>query len=166
MVNPVTSTFLSMMADKVRQGLDRKSSVGMKTILLVDDDLQLRSLFSLALRNSGFYVVEANSGAAGLEMARLHSPDLILSDIQMPGGDGSTLLKDIRRDPNLKSRHVVLMTGRADLVASGKAMELGADEFLLKPFSLQSLLSCVNSLFKRASSDSVNGTPETATMQF
>ena len=123
----------------------------MKTILLVDDDVQVRSMFSLALRRIGYQVIEAGSGAAGLLMARQHLPDLILSDIHMPGGDGSTLLHDIRRDPELRSKQVVLMTGRPDLVTPRKGMEDGADDFLVKPVSLEALRSCVSARFNRAS---------------
>jgi DNA-binding response OmpR family regulator len=109
----------------------------MKTILLVDDDPQLRSMFSMGLTRKGYSVIEADSGATGLEMARKHLPDLILSDIHMPGGDGSTLLQEIRRDPELKSKQVVLITGRPDLVTPRQGMEGGADDFLVKPVSIR-----------------------------
>jgi DNA-binding response OmpR family regulator len=123
----------------------------MKTILLVDDDQQLRKSFGVGLRLSGYHVIEASSGVTGLEMARQHLPDLILSDIHMPGGDGSDLLRDIRNDPEIKSKQVVLMTGRTDLVTSRKGMEEGADDFLVKPVSLQALRNCVQARFSRAS---------------
>ncbi len=123
----------------------------MKTILLVDDDQQLRMMFGVALRRGGYHVIEADSGVAALELARRHLPDLILSDINMPGGDGSTLLRDIRHDPELRSKQVVLMTGRPDLVTPRKGMEEGADDFLVKPVGLQALLSCVEARFSRAS---------------
>jgi two-component system sensor histidine kinase/response regulator len=123
----------------------------MKTILLIDDDQQVRSMFGLALRRVGYNVIEADSGVAGLAKARQHLPDLILSDIHMPGGDGSTLLRDIRRDPELKSRQVVLMTGRPDLVTPRKGMEEGADDFLVKPVSLEALRNCVEARFARVS---------------
>jgi two-component system, sensor histidine kinase and response regulator len=123
----------------------------MKTILLIDDSEEIRITFCAALRTSGYRVIEAASGIAGLKMARQHLPDLILSDIHMPGGDGSTLLRDIRRDPELKSRQVVLMTGRPDLVTPRQGMEEGADDFLLKPVSLKALLSCLKARFSRAS---------------
>ncbi len=71
-------------------------------------------------------------------MARQHLPDLILSDIDMPGGDGESLLRDIRRDPELKSRQFVLMSGRPDLVTPLKRIEEGADDFL----SSRSLSRC------------------------
>jgi signal transduction histidine kinase len=122
----------------------------MKTILLVDDDPQVRKLFGIALRRDGYHVIEADSGDAGLEIARERLPDLILTDINMPGKDGSTLLRDIRSDPELKSRQVVLMTGRPDLMTPRKGMEDGADDFLLKPITFDSLRSCMEARFKRS----------------
>jgi CheY-like chemotaxis protein len=116
----------------------------MKTILLVDDDQQIREMFGLALRRNGYHVIEANSGVEGLEMARKHLPDLILSDILMAEGDGATLLRDIRRDPKLKSTPVVLMTGSPDMIKPRHDMkDQRADDFLLKPVNFQRLLSCV-----------------------
>src|SRR5471032_199182 len=123
----------------------------MKTILLIDDDQQVRTMFGLALRRSGYRVIEADSGVAGLALARQHLPDLILSDFHMPGGDGSSLLRDLRRDPELKAKQVVLMTGRPDLVTQRKGMEEGADDFLVKPVDLKALLSCVEARFSRSS---------------
>ena len=123
----------------------------MKKILLIDDDPQLRTVFGLALRRAGYQVLEANCGATGLELAQRHLPDLILSDIHMPGGDGSSLLRDIRNDPELASKQVVLMTGRPDLVTPRRGMEEGADDFLVKPVGIKALLSCMQARFSRAS---------------
>ena len=122
----------------------------MKTILLVDDNEELVKTYGMVLRKKGYHVIEADSGGAALAMARKHLPDLIISDIDMPGGDGATLLRDIRRDPELKSKQVVLMTGRPDLVTPRKGMEEGADDFLLKPVELEALLNCVEARFRRA----------------
>jgi signal transduction histidine kinase len=123
----------------------------MKTILLVDDDPQLRTVFEVALSRNGYHVLVADSGITALALARQHLPDLILTDIHMPGGDGSSLLQAIRHDPELRSKQVVLMTGRPDLVTPRKGMEEGADDFLLKPVSLGPLLSCMEARFRRAS---------------
>jgi len=123
----------------------------MKTILLIDDSLMLRMTFGKALREVGYNVIDADSGVAGLALARQHLPDLILSDIQMPGGDGTTLLREIRQDPALKARQLVLMTGRPDIVTPRKGMEDGADDFLVKPVGLDDLLKCVEARLKRAS---------------
>jgi CheY-like chemotaxis protein len=115
----------------------------MKTILLVDDDPQLRTLLGLTLQGSGYLVIEADSGIKGLELARKHLPDLILSDIDMPGGDGASLLRDVRHDPELKFRQFVLMSGRPDLIASDQDIKQKADDFLAKPVSREVLLSCL-----------------------
>jgi signal transduction histidine kinase len=123
----------------------------MNTILLVDDDPQLRTVFDVALRKGGYHVITADSGSAALALARQHLPDLILTDVHMPGGDGATLLQEIRRDPALRTKQVVLMTGRPDLVTPRKGMEDGADDFLMKPVSLAPLLKCVEARFRRAS---------------
>jgi DNA-binding response OmpR family regulator len=123
----------------------------MKTILLVDDDQQLRELLCVALRRDGYYVIQADSGITAFQIARQHLPDLIVSDIDMPEGDGVSLLRDIRLHPELKARQVVLMSGRPDLLASRKGMDEGADDFLMKPVSLRAFLSCVKARFNRAS---------------
>ena len=123
----------------------------MKTILLIDDEEEVRTTFGMALRRNGYHVIEADTGPAGLAMARQHLPDLILSDIHMPGGDGSSLLRDIRHDPELRARQVVLMTGKPEQVTPRKGMEEGADDFLVKPVSMESLLGCVEARFSRAS---------------
>jgi two-component system sensor histidine kinase/response regulator len=122
----------------------------MKLILLIDDDEQIRFSFGMALRTFGYRVIESDSGVAGLEMARQQMPDLILTDINMPGGGGQALLQQIRADPELCSKQVVLMTGRTDLVSPRKGMEQGADDFLVKPVSKDALLSCLEARLNRA----------------
>lgn len=123
----------------------------MQTILLIDDDEAMLHSYGLMLRRNGYHVFEANSGSAGLKMAQRHLPDLILSDINMPGGDGTTLLRDLRRDPKLKSVQIVLMTGKPGLATPRRVMEEGADDFLVKPVSSEALLACVEARFHRAS---------------
>ena len=122
----------------------------MKTILILDDDENILSTFSMALRHHGYNVIEASSGDVGLELAKKHLPDLILSDISMPGSDGQAVLQSIRQHPELSEKQVVLMTGQTHLVTPRRGMELGADDFLVKPVSLGDLLRCVEARLKRA----------------
>jgi two-component system sensor histidine kinase/response regulator len=122
----------------------------MKLIHIIDDDEQIRRSFGMALRNRGYRVIESDNGTAGLELARQQMPDLILTDINMPGGDGQTLLKHIRADPELCSKQVVLMTGRPDLVPPRRGMEQGADDFLVKPIMRDALLACMEARLSRA----------------
>jgi two-component system, sensor histidine kinase and response regulator len=123
----------------------------MKTILLIDDDEGMLHSYGLLLRKNGYRVLEASSGASGFKMAQQHLPDLILSDINMPGGDGTTLLRDLRKDAELKSVQIVLMTGKPELVTPRRVMEEGADDFLVKPVSMEALLACLEARFNRAS---------------
>ena len=122
----------------------------MKLILLIDDDEGIRFSFGEALRSRGHRVIEADSGEDGLELARQQMPDLILTDINMPGGDGQMLLQHIRADPELRGTQVVLMTGRPDRVPARKGMEQGADDFLVKPITAEALFSCVEARLNRA----------------
>jgi len=122
----------------------------MKTILLIDDEENIRTVFGLALRHHGYRVIEAASGDIGIEMAKTHLPDLILTDISMPGADGQAVLQQIRQHPELSTKQVVLMTGQTHLVTPRKGMEAGADDFLVKPISMEALLNCVEARFKRA----------------
>jgi len=124
----------------------------MKTILIVDDEPPVRSLYGLVLRKNGYHVIEANSEGVALDMARNHLPDLILSDIFILESDGVSLLRQIRGDPKLMSRQFVLMTGSPDLVMSLKGIE-GADDFLVKPISLQVLLSCIKKRLSARTTD-------------
>ena len=124
----------------------------MKTILIVDDEPPVRSLYGLVLRRNGYHVIEADSEGVALDMARNHLPDLILSDIFILESDGVSLLRQIRGDPKLMSRQFVLMTGSPDLVMSLKGIE-GADDFLVKPISLQVLLNCIKKRLSARTSD-------------
>ena len=124
----------------------------MKTILIVDDEPPVRSLYGLVLRKNGYHVIEADSEGVALDMARNHLPDLILSDIFILESDGVSLLRQIRGDPKLMSRQFVLMTGSPDLVMSLKGIE-GADDFLVKPISLQVLLSCIKKRLSARTTD-------------
>lgn len=125
----------------------------MKRILVVDDEEEVRVVVGLILRKNGYEVIEADCGVAGLKMARENLPDLILSDVDMPRGDGASLLRDIRRDPQLKFKQFVLMSGRADFITTRTRVEEGADDFLAKPVNLQVLLSCMKVRFNCDSLD-------------
>ncbi len=121
----------------------------MKTILLVDDEAAIRTVFGTALRQKGYHVLEADSGLTGYELAKEHLPDLIITDISMAGGGGEALLYFIRNDPQLGNRPVVLMTGNIDLVSPSQGLAAGADDFLEKPVTLDALIGCVEARLER-----------------
>jgi signal transduction histidine kinase len=105
---------------------------------------------ALGLETNGYSTMVAADGIIGLEMAHAHMPDLILCDVDMPGKDGRVLLRELRADPKLSDRQFVLMTGRAPMANQRSGMDLGADDFLLKPFDLAALIRCVEARMARA----------------
>ena len=125
------------------------ATVGMPKILIVDDEEAIRTTFSLVLREKGYDVIEADAGLSGYELARKHLPDLIITDISMEGGGGEALLHFIRNDAQLANKQVVMITG-ATHINLRQGMEAGADDFLVKPITLEALLGCVEARLKRA----------------
>jgi len=122
----------------------------MKTVLLIDDDEDVLATLSFALTHHGQRVLTAGTGDEGIALARQHLPDLIISDINMPGTDGRSVLQTLRADPQLGTKQIVLMTGNTSAITPRSGMNLGADDFLVKPFSLDDLLRCVEARLKRA----------------
>lgn len=123
---------------------------GLKTVLVIDDDQRLRPVLVEGLETHGYRTLQAPNTAVGAELARTHLPDVIVCDIDMPGQDGKGFLKQLRLDPELADRQFVLMTGDPSYANPRAGMELGADDFLLKPFSIGDLTRAVAARLKRA----------------
>lgn len=124
--------------------------IACETILVIDDDEDILAAFRMALEHEGYQVVTSVSGQDGVKQARRYLPDLILCDVNMPGMDGRSVLESLRLDTQLRDRQIVLMTGDPDAVTQRRGMELGADDFLLKPFSHKELFRCIDARLKRA----------------
>lgn len=122
----------------------------LKTVLIIDDDNRLRPVLAAAMEAHGFRTLSAADAAAGIELARTNLPDIILCDIDMPGMNGRRALQTLRADPELADRQFVLMTGNTAYADGRVSMDLGADDFLLKPFTIEDLKNCVNARLKRA----------------
>jgi two-component system sensor histidine kinase/response regulator len=116
----------------------------MNRVLVIDDERELRSVVRIALGGEGFDVVEAANGEAGLELARAQVPALILCDVHMEGMDGYAFVEKLRQEPLTAAVPVILMTGvMRDYSSVRHAMKIGADDYLLKPFSIDDLLAAV-----------------------
>ena len=115
----------------------------MPKILVVEDEKVQRLMVMTALKAEGFETVGAESGAEGIELARTLLPDLILSDIHMEMGDGYSMLTAVRNDQATATIPLIFITGMADLDVMRHSMELGADDFLPKPFSQDALINAV-----------------------
>ncbi len=122
----------------------------LKRILVADDDGDMREYIEQLL--AGYDVVTVADGEAALRSARTRRPDLILTDIMMPGMDGLDLMRAFRADPDLSYVPVILLSARAGEESRIEGLEAGADEYLVKPFSARELLASVRAQLRLAES--------------
>ena len=116
------------------------------TILVVDDEPNIVELARLYLRNEGFIVEAAHNGLEGLQKARSLQPSLILLDIMMPEMDGIELCRTLRKESDIP---VVMLTARDDDVDKIVALELGADDYITKPFNPREMVARVKAVLRR-----------------
>ena len=123
-----------------------------KRILVIDDEEGMRELVGIALRERGFEVFEAAGGSEGLKIAIKERPDLILCDVRMDEVTGYEVLANLRKHPGTATLPFILMTGNDDPGGMGmrQGMELGADDYLRKPFDFESLYATVDTRLKKA----------------
>ena len=121
----------------------------MKKILVIDDEEWLREMVQLALTQRGYDVIEAGNGAKGIEVARKELPDLVLCDVNMGKMDGYGTLSSLRNESSTASIPFILMTGLADNAGMRHGMELGADDYLAKPFTIDALYAAVEARLKK-----------------
>ena len=121
----------------------------MKKILIIDDEEWLREMVQLALTQKGYDVIEAGNGSIGIEVAQKELPDLILCDVNMEKVDGYSTLSSLRNQPATASIPFILMTGLADNAGMRHGMELGADDYLPKPFTIDALYAAVEARLKK-----------------
>ncbi|HEX8113120.1 MAG TPA: response regulator [Kofleriaceae bacterium] len=114
------------------------------TVLVVEDDLDIREVMRMVLEASGYQVLEAGDGAEALEVARAHRPRIILLDLMMPGMDGFQFRESQLQDPAIASIPVVIVSGGG--AVPQKAAELGAAGYLVKPTDVQRLLAVMGDL--------------------
>jgi DNA-binding response OmpR family regulator len=119
----------------------------MKTILLVDDEPKIRELARDYLEHAGFAVETAADGRAALTIARTRKPDLIVLDLGLPEVDGLEVIRTLRRDSSVP---IVVLTARDDEIDKLLGLELGADDYVTKPFSPRELVARVRAVLRRA----------------
>ena len=130
-----------------------------KTVLLVEDERRLREIVSDYFRNEGFEVIEAEDGKKALELFAEHEIDLIMLDIMLPEIDGWSVCRRIRKESAVP---IIMLTARSDEDDTLLGFELGAAEYVTKPFSPKVLVARAKTLLKRA--DGVVGVAEENTM--
>lgn len=112
-------------------------------ILVVDDEENYRDIVTLALTLNGYEIVQATNGSEGLAAVQRGRPDLILCDVNMPVMNGLELLTALKADPDLEAIPFLFLTGNAEKEDMRKGMQLGADDYLTKPFSAEELIAAV-----------------------
>lgn len=119
-------------------------------ILVVDDDPDILQYVKMNLEREGFEAETASNGIEALQAARQNPPALVLMDVMMPGMDGLTALRHLRNDPTTSSVPVVMLTARALAKDRVKGLDLGADDYITKPFAVEELIARVGTVIRRA----------------
>ena len=123
----------------------------MTKVLVIEDERYLLEDITELLQYTDFEVQGANSGSQGLEVASAYAPDLIICDIMMPDLDGYQVLEQIRNNPQMADTPFIFLTAKADRDSMRYGMDMGADDYLTKPFTSAELLTAINTRLKRQS---------------
>ena len=113
------------------------------TIMVVDDEEAMRHLLRIVLSRAGYRVIEAIDGRDALEKLVLAQPDLMIIDVLMPFLNGFEVVQQIRAHPHTAQLPVMLLSSRADAAAQREGLFVGAQRYLIKPLTLQQLLTCI-----------------------
>ena len=122
----------------------------MKKILVIEDQSDVRENIAELLEISGFEVITAEDGAVGVDMALAHHPDLILCDVMMPRLDGFTVLNILSKRPETSDVPFIFLTAKTEKEDIRKGMNLGADDYITKPFSKEELIQAVTTRLAKA----------------
>ena len=136
-----------------RSGLEHREAerhLRRRRVLLVEDDAAIRVICSLNLRAAAFDVTEAADGLQGFEQATEHPPDLILSDLRMPGLDGFALAEALSRDQATRAVPIVFLSGETGVAERMRAYALGVAGFVTKPFDPAALAALLSGVIERA----------------
>lgn len=120
------------------------------TILLIEDNREITEPLVFGLQQEGYVVHHATTGEEGLELARMHHPDLILLDIMLPGMDGFDVCRRLRATSGTP---ILMLTARSQELDRVMGLELGADDYITKPFSFRELLARVRAMLRRRELD-------------
>ncbi len=122
----------------------------MHRILIVEDEQDIADLIGFNLQRAGFEVIKAYNGISATEVAMRERPNLIVLDLMLPGRDGYAVFRELRRDPRTVDIPVIMLTARAQTEDRIQGLQVGADDYLTKPFSPKELLLRIQAILKRA----------------
>lgn len=118
----------------------------MSTVLLIEDETELARVAQSYLEKAGFQVILASRGDTGLSLFRQHKPDLVLLDLNLPGMDGLDVAREIRRQSDVP---LIMVTARVEETDRLIGLELGADDYIVKPYSVRELVARVRAVLRR-----------------
>ncbi|MBF0198459.1 MAG: response regulator transcription factor [Planctomycetes bacterium] len=119
------------------------------TLLIIEDEPDIQEMLSFNLRQEGFRVFTSSSGEDGLDMVRRKRPHLVLLDLMLPGMNGMDVCRQIRKDSDLDDTRILMLTAKSEEADVVSGMELGADDYVTKPFSNRVLLARIRTLLRR-----------------
>ncbi len=122
-----------------------------KKILIVEDDDNIRELLRLYLEREGYEILEAENGAAGMSRWKADQPDLILLDMMMPVMDGWQVCREIRESGS--TTPIIMITAKGETMEKVTGLEMGADDYIVKPLEMQEVVARVRALFRRLAPD-------------
>ena len=121
-----------------------------RVILIIEDEQQINDILAIQLGKEGYKTISAFDGVEGLEMALSENPDLILLDVMLPGMDGWEVCKKVREQSNVP---IIMLTAREDEVDKILGLELGADDYITKPYSARELTARIKANLRRSALD-------------
>ena len=124
-------------------------------IMIADDDIEIRRMVSRALELEGFEVAIASDGKSALTLLKKSNPVLAILDIMMPGLTGFEVVESIRQTSQIP---VIMLTARSEVASLKKALSLGADDYVTKPFNIQILIARVRAKLRRSSTENSSST--------
>ena len=122
-----------------------------KVIAVVDDEIKIRETIKSYLQNEGFDIVEGEDGNSAIPLVKNHSVDLILLDVMMPNMDGFQALREIRSFS--KKMPVIMLTAKSEEIDKLLGLEMGADDYITKPFSMRELVARIKTVLRRSEPD-------------
>jgi two-component system alkaline phosphatase synthesis response regulator PhoP len=128
-----------------------------RTVLVVDDEPAIVQIARDYLDRAGFRVITAGDGAAAVRMARAERPSLLVLDLMLPGMDGLDVTRALRQDPATRKLPIIMLTARVEEADRLVGLELGADDYITKPFSPRELVARVRAVLRRSEGDAAPG---------
>lgn len=122
----------------------------MALIYIVEDDTNIREIESFALKNSGYQIQDFGNAKEFFRAVKEKKPDLVLLDIMLPDEDGMEILQKLRKNPETKRLPIIMVTAKATELDRVKGLDLGADDYIIKPFGVMELISRVKALLRRS----------------